>query len=131
MEGRKEYRRYIITPEEAMAYEPPRHRGTTNQRYLVKGQLGSRQMEVVVGGPRPGGGGEPHYHEGVEQVVFVLQGRGITEIEGEQFEIGPQTLVFHPPGQLHRELAVSEDFKVLVVYSPPLGLEETESFKQR
>lgn len=132
MTSRDEYRRFIITPEQAVAYHPPRHQETTNYRYLSAGQLGARHLEVVLGNLRPGGGGEPHYHEGVEQVVFVLRGRGLSEIEGEQFEIGPGTLIFHPPGQMHRELALSDDFQVLVIYAPPLGgLTQESSFKTR
>ncbi len=131
MSTRAEYRRFIIPPDSATAYHPPRHQATTNLLYLAQGTLGCQSVEIVVGGPRPGGGGEPHYHDGVEQFVYVLQGQGISEIEGEQFEIGPNTLIYHPPGQLHRELAVSDDFKVLVIYTPPVGLLKEESFKQR
>ncbi len=131
MGSREEYRRFIVGPDDAVAYQPPRHQATTNMLYLAQGQLGSEQLEVVVGGPKPGGGGEPHYHDGVEQVVFVLQGKGISEIEGEQFEIGPPPMVYPPAGQLHRELAVSDDFKLLVIYTPPVGLLNEESFKQR
>lgn len=131
MGNREEYQSFIIPPDKAFAYHPPRHQVTTNYLYLSSGDLGCQSTEIVVGGPRPGGGGEPHYHDGVEQFVFVLQGQGISEIEGEQFDIGPNTLIYHPPGQLHRELAVSDDFKVLVIYTPPVGLRSEESFKQR
>jgi quercetin dioxygenase-like cupin family protein len=130
MTPREEYQRFIVRPEDAIPYHPPRHQATTNYLYLAAEQLGAQHLEVVVGGPRPGGGGEPHYHEGIEQVVFVLQGHGVSEIEGEQFEIGPHTMVFHPPGQVHRELAVTPDFKALIIYAPPLGLRDPDSFKQ-
>lgn len=132
MATRDDYRKFIITPDEAEAYHPPRHQETTNYRYLSQGQLGAQHVEVVLGNLRPGGGGDPHYHDGVEQVVFVLRGQGLSEIEGEQFEIGPGTLIFHPPDQMHRELAVSDDFQVLVIYAPPLGgLKDAASFKTR
>ncbi len=126
-----ELRRFIITEEEAERYTPPRHVETTNLLYLAKATLGSRQFEVVVGQPRPGGGGEPHFHDRTEQFIFVLQGRGVSEMEGERYEIGPRTLVFHPPGQLHRELAVTEDFQVLVAYSPPFGVKDATAFRGR
>jgi len=131
MGTRETLRRYIITDAEAERYTPPRHTGTTNLLYLAKDQLGSAQFEVVVGTPAPGGGGEPHFHDRAEQLVFVLQGRGVSEMEGERFEIGPRTLVFHPPGQVHRELAVTADFEVLVVYSPPFGVKHAAAFRQR
>jgi mannose-6-phosphate isomerase-like protein (cupin superfamily) len=52
-------------------------------------------------------------------------------MEGEQFEIGPRTMVFHPPGQVHRELAVTKDFAALVVYSPPFGVKDAAAFRSR
>ena len=131
METRDRLRRFVITPEEAESYTPPRHTGTTNLLYLARDQLGSKQFEVVMGRPVPGGGGEPHFHDRTEQLIFVLQGRGLSEMEGQQFEIGPRTLVFHPPGQVHRELAVTEDFEALVIYSPPFGVKNAAAFKNR
>jgi len=129
--SRTDLRRYIITEDEAETYTPPHHVDTTNRLYLPKGALGSVQFEVVVGAPRPGGGGEPHFHDVTEQIIFVLRGRGLSEMEGEQFAIGPRTLVFHPPGQVHRELAVSDDFEALVVYSPPFGVKRAAAFRSR
>ena len=90
MAERDALRRYIIEEADAERYVPPRHAGTTNLLYLAAEQVGSRQFEVVVGKPARGGGGDPHFHDRTEQIVFVLQGRGLSEMEGEQFEIGPQ-----------------------------------------
>ncbi len=129
--AREDLRRFIIAEADAERYVPPHHTETTNLLYLARGALGSTQFEVVVGHPRPGGGGEPHFHDRTEQLIYVLQGRGISEMEGERFEIGPRALVFHPPGQVHRELAVTEDFQALVVYSPPFGVKDAAAFRSR
>jgi quercetin dioxygenase-like cupin family protein len=128
---RDDLRQYIITEQEAESYTPPHHVDTTNRLYLPKGALGSRQFEVVVGAVKPGGGAEPHFHDGTEQIMFILRGQGLSEMEGEQFEIGPRTLIFHPPGQMHRVLAVSDDFEALVVYSPPFGVKRAAAFRSR
>ena len=127
----EEVRHYIVTEDDAHSYSPPAHTDTTNLLYLPKGALGSKQFEMVVGLPRPGGGGEPHFHQEAEQIVFVLAGQGETEIEGTRLPVGPGTMIFHPPGQLHRELAVSDDFKVLVIYSPGIGVKDSRSFRMR
>jgi len=122
--------RYIIVPGQARAYEPPKHAGTVNYLYLSPQTHPGTKLEVIVGAPtRPGMGGHPHYHHDAEQIVFVLSGRGVTEIEGATCEIGPGTLVYHPPGQVHRELASSEDFRVLIVYAPPIGVLDAEAFR--
>ena len=127
----KDIRRYVVTREDAHPYSPPAHKDTTNLLYLPKGALGSKQFEMVLGMPRRGGGGEPHFHKEAEQIVYVLAGHGETEIEGARLPIGPGTMIFHPPGQLHRELALSDDFQVLVIYSPGIGVKDSRSFRVR
>jgi quercetin dioxygenase-like cupin family protein len=129
MGGREEIERYIITPEKAQRYVPPKHSGTVNYLYLSPETHPGVRVGVVVGSPAgPGQGGVPHYHPDAEQIVFVLSGRGLTEIEGVTREIGPGTLIYHPPGQVHRELALTEDFRVLIVYTPPIALMDPEAF---
>lgn len=127
----KGIRQFVVTEKDAHRYNPPAHTDTTNLLYLAKGALGSKHFEVVVGMPRRGGGGNPHFHEEAEQIVFVLAGHGESEIEGARLPIGPGTLIFHPPGQLHREIALSDDFKVLVIYSPGIGVQDSRSFRIR
>lgn len=127
----EQIRKFVVTREDAERYNPPAHKETTNLLYLAKDALGSKQFEMVLGIPKPGGGGEPHFHTDAEQIVFVLSGYGETEIEGARLPIGPGTMIFHPIGQVHRELARSEDFEVLVIYSPGIGVKNSRSFKMR
>jgi quercetin dioxygenase-like cupin family protein len=127
----EEIRRYVVTRDDAQPYSPPAHTETTNLLYLPKGALGSRNFEMVLGMPRRGGGGEPHFHAEAEQIVYVLAGHGETEIEGARLPIGPGTMIFHPAGQVHRELAMSDDFEVLVIYSPGIGVKNSRSFQMR
>lgn len=124
-------RRYIVTEAEAEVYYPPAHSDTSNLLYLPEGFMGSKQFEVAIGRARPGGGGHPHFHDKAEQIVFVLQGHGESEMEGQRFPIGPRTLIFHPPGQVHRELAASDDFQALVIYSPGIGIKNEAVFQTR
>jgi quercetin dioxygenase-like cupin family protein len=118
----------IITLEEAEVYSPPEHKGTVNHLLLSKEVLGSKNMEIVLGTPTKGSGGNPHSHSESEQAVFVLEGKGLSLIDGKQYEVGPNTLIFHPPGTVHGETALTDDFKVLVIYSPPIGLKDTKAF---
>ena len=127
----EEIRKYVVTREDAHPYNPPAHTDTTNLLYLPKGFLGSKQFEMVLGMPKRGGGGEPHFHETAEQIIFVLKGHGETEIEGARLPISPGTMVFHPAGQVHRELAQSDDFEVLVIYSPGIGVKDSRAFRKR
>jgi quercetin dioxygenase-like cupin family protein len=127
----EELRSYIVAEKDAHVYHPPAHTDTSNLLYMPVGFKGSKNFEVVVGRAKPGAGGNPHFHEHSEQIVFVLQGHGESEMEGQRFPIGPRTLIFHPPGQMHRELAVTDDFEALVIYSPGIGGRNPNSFRTR
>src|SRR5919197_1576377 len=53
----------------------------------------------------PAGEGSPaglHTHA-VDQLFYILSGTMSLEIEGEQYQAGPGTLVFFPAGERHRD----------------------------
>jgi len=72
----------------------------------------------------PGKGHTRHNHPGVEEILFVLTGRGrqIVEVDGEtrQQVIGPGVLVHIPPDCYHSTVNVgSEPMRILAIYAPP------------
>lgn len=128
-EREKIRKKRIITMEEAEVYSPPKHEGTLNYLFLSKETLGAKHLEIILGKPKKGGGGQPHFHSESEQAVFVLQGKVLTEIDGEKFEVGPNTLIFHPPNSMHGEVGLTDDAMVLVIYAPPIGVKDRKAFR--
>ena len=113
-------RRYIVTAEELPTYSPPLHAGTLNRRLVGRDVTASEAVEVVLGVVEPGGRAERHTHD-VEQVVYILEGRALVEVDGEARECGPGTTCFFPPGVAHRvESLGPASLRVLVIYAPPL-----------
>jgi mannose-6-phosphate isomerase-like protein (cupin superfamily) len=49
-----------------------------------------------------GYGAEPHYHDNDEFWFFTSGGRGEAWLDGERFEVGPNTIVYTPMGVVHR-----------------------------
>lgn len=115
--------RYVIRPEDVTPYSPRNHDGTVNRRLIGRDTVGARQLEVVLGVVRKGGGAVRHSHPGIEQVCYVLEGRARVEIgDGVVDELGSGDSVFFPAGVPHVFTAISEEpVKVLVVYAPPYG----------
>lgn len=56
---------------------------------------------IYTPGQRTGCGAEPHYHDCDEFWLFVT-GHGETQLDGQTFDVDPNTLVYTPMGVVHR-----------------------------
>jgi hypothetical protein len=80
-------------------------------------------MEVVLGEIGYGGQADLHSHPGVEQAFFVIQGKAVVQVEGEDEVVGPDDFIYLPPGAAHRVTPLEgPPLKVLILYAPPLSL---------
>jgi mannose-6-phosphate isomerase-like protein (cupin superfamily) len=113
---------FITHLRDLSPYFPPGHSKTTNYRLLGPGPSGSDRFEVVLGQIEFGGQADPHTHDKLEQGVFVLEGKGVVEIEGQQEVIGPNDFLYFPEGVRHRIAALEgPPLRLLIVYAPPLS----------
>ncbi len=67
---------------------------------------------------------ERHYHRATEEIYFVLEGRGVIEVDGDRREIGPGEAVLIPPGSWH-EIRALEPLRFLCCCAPPYSHEDT------
>ncbi|GGD97911.1 cupin domain-containing protein [Caballeronia grimmiae] len=113
-------KRYFVRLDEVRGYHPANHVGTLNRRLIGPETVGSNQLEVLHGTIENGKGALPHAHPGIEQVCYVLEGRAIAEVNGEQSELGPGDCCYFPADSMHVITVVSDKpAKILVIYSPP------------
>lgn len=56
-----------------------------------------------------------HYHKKTTELYYCLEGKGYLELDEEEVELEPGTVVMIPPGIRHRAYG---DVKVLVVCCP-------------
>ena len=61
---------------------------------------------------------QPHTED---EVYYVVGGTGQVQIDGEDTEISPGSVVFVAAGVEHRFHSITEDLKLLVVFAPPRG----------
>ena len=114
--------RYFVRADEVASYSPANHAETRNRRLIGPETVGARNIEMVLGEVAKGGGALAHSHPGIEQVVYVLEGRARAEIDGHVHEVGPGDTCYFPPGAPHVFTAISDEpLKCLVIYSPPYG----------
>ncbi len=84
-------------------------------------RMGSENIRLKITEYQPGYSHKLHMHPTQEEVIFVLEGRGITETKEDKIEIGPGSVVFVPAGVYHATLNLSntEPLRAVIVKSPP------------
>ena len=68
---------------------------------------------------KPGQDQRIHTHEESDKIYFVLRGRGIFHIAGEEQELGAGQTVIARPGQAHGVTNASSEDLVLLVFMTP------------
>jgi quercetin dioxygenase-like cupin family protein len=112
--------KYFVKSGDVVGYHPANHVGTLNRRLIGPENVGAKHIELVHGTIEKGKGALPHAHPGIEQVVYMLEGRARAEVNGEVCEMGPGDACFFPAMAMHVFTVISEEpVKLLVVYSPP------------
>lgn len=83
--------------------------------------MGAEKIRVKITEYLPGYSHKLHMHPTQEEVIFVLEGRGITETREDKIEIGPGSVVFVPAGVYHATINLShtEPLRAVIVKSPP------------
>ncbi|MBK1832891.1 cupin domain-containing protein [Roseibacillus ishigakijimensis] len=71
-----------------------------------------------------GGATQRHYHRLSEEFYFLLAGRAVMEIEGEEREVGPGDAVLIPAGAWH-QIRGLEETRFLCCCAPPYSHDDT------
>ena len=100
-------------------YSPPGHEGTYN-RSLVGKEEGIKGVEMIFGEMEVGGLADPHSHDDIEQLMYVLNGEMEINIEGEIAQLSKGHVVWIPQKALHEVKNIgSSKLSFILVYSPP------------
>jgi oxalate decarboxylase/phosphoglucose isomerase-like protein (cupin superfamily) len=72
----------------------------------------------------PGKGHDRHSHPGVEEILYVLSGKGLQVVElpsgRVEREVGPGVLIHIPPGVYHSTVNTGDEpMRLLAIYAPP------------
>lgn len=67
----------------------------------------------------PAGGQDPQQPHRQDEVYFVVSGRAAITVGVETTQVARGSIVYVPAGVTHKFHHVSEDLRVLVVFSPP------------
>lgn len=64
---------------------------------------------------------DEHSHEAGMEAMYLMSGKGIAVIDGQEYEFRPDTMIVAPPGVPHKIVNTgNEKLRVLCVFSPPV-----------
>jgi len=96
---------------------------------LDSAETGAKRIGGLVGVMPAGSTGvNYHYHDNRESVLIFLAGQGKALIEGEEYDIGPNTVMFVAPKEKHkiRNVGNSELRYIEFFTDPPMELDFKE-----
>ena len=107
-----------VRPNDLDVYTPAGHDDTYNRRLVGPG-IGSKYIEVILGEMGPKGVAEPHIHNDLEQVIYLLEGILRVVSDGNEDVLEPGDLGFIPVGVSHQIFCESGRARFLIMYAPP------------
>ena len=118
-ESKKEKEAFIkVKPSDVSVYTPAGHDDTYNRRLVGPG-MGSKYVEVILGEMGPKGTADPHVHDNLEQIIYLLEGNLKVFSDGVEDVLEPGDLGFIPVGVSHQVLCESGKARFLIIYAPP------------
>ncbi|MGD0266947.1 MAG: cupin domain-containing protein [Candidatus Methylomirabilota bacterium] len=115
----------ILRVEEAFWEQPPGHFEAFSKMLVHPTNADTRYFDFRISSYQPKGYAEVHVHEIAENVYYILQGKGIVELDGERHLVEPHMVIHIPPGVRHGIFNTGlEDLVFIVVASPPGDMPE-------
>lgn len=111
--------KYWKNVKDVEVYTPPGHEGTFNRR-LVSPSDAIENIEVIIGEMEPGGKAKPHFHEDIEQIMYILSGEMYVKIENKETVLSKGDVVIIPKKTIHEVKNVGlTHLRFILIYSPP------------
>lgn len=103
---------------EGVRREPPR----VSKVLVCNKTVGATKISMGVNVTEVGSRIPAHAHDGHEEAMFIISGRGKLIVEGYgEYELTPGTAIFAPSGVKHEIINTgNEPLKLVWAYSPPL-----------
>jgi mannose-6-phosphate isomerase-like protein (cupin superfamily) len=115
----------VMRMEEAFWELPPGHVQAYSKLLVHPTNADTKHFDFRISSYQPKGYAEVHVHEAAENLYYILQGKGIVELDGARHLVEPHMVVHIPPGVRHGIFNTGlEDLVFLVVASPPYDMPE-------
>lgn len=117
----------VMRAEEAFWELPPGHVQAFSKMLVHPTNADTKHFDFRLSSYQPKGYAEVHVHEEAENLYYILQGKGIVELDGVRHLVEPHVVVHIPPGVRHGIFNTGlEDLVFIVVASPPSDMPEVK-----
>ncbi len=117
----------VMRMEEAFWELPPGHAQAFSKLLVHPTNADTKYFDFRISSYQPKGYAEVHVHEVAENIYYILQGKGIVELDGKRHLVEPHTVVHIPAGVRHGIFNTGvEDLVFIVVASPPYDMPEVK-----
>lgn len=110
-----------VRAEEVVWIEPPQHYGAYSKLLVNPDNSSSKYFDFRLSLYQPKSFVEDHVHEHSEHVYYILQGRGLIKLDGVQYVVEPNTVIFIPPGVVHSLANTGLENLLFIVATVPAG----------
>jgi mannose-6-phosphate isomerase-like protein (cupin superfamily) len=122
----------VMRIEEAFWEQPSAHFDAFSKMLVHPTNADTRYFDFRLSSYQPKGYAEVHVHEVAENIYYILQGRGIVELDGKKHLVEPHMVIHIPPGVRHGIFNTGlEDLVFVVVASPPTDMPEVKQDRNR
>ena len=120
----------VVKADRVMPFSPPGAEDTYISRMLIdESNSGSRRLQVnhgvVKAGQSLAGAAHP---EGSDEIYYVLSGEAVLNLDGEDYDLEKDTVVFIPGGTFHAltNKSQTENFIIITIWpgTPEAGANE-------
>jgi mannose-6-phosphate isomerase-like protein (cupin superfamily) len=117
----------VMRMEQAMWELPPGHFQAFSKLLVHPTNADTRYFDFRISSYQPRGYAEVHSHQVAENLYYILQGRGLVELDGVRHLVEPHMVIHIPPGVRHGIFNTGlEDLVFIVVASPPSDMPVVE-----
>ncbi len=117
----------IMRAEEVFWEQPPGHFHAYSKMLVHPTNSQTRHFDFRLSSYQPKGYAEVHVHEVAENIYYILQGKGIIELDGARHLVEPHMVIHIPPGVRHGIFNTGlEDLLFVVAASPPADMPRVE-----
>ena len=127
----------VVKVGKVMPFSPPESKGEYSSKMLIdESNSGSKRLQINHGTLKAGCSTGPGVHKPpYDEIYYVLSGEAVLHMDGVDYDIDKDTVVFIPGGTVHSltNKSKTEDFVIITIWpgQPEPGVNEVYDMRRK